>query len=363
MLSTALLLAGGIALLAAVRLSHRLAAIVGCGCLAVAALAFVHQRASATVAAAGVSQGELARDRRAYFERVVARELAGSRPPISALSHAENVRWFRGARLGLFIHYGPTTLFAARTDRQWWQAVDSGKFVKAAGHFKPRTHAVKGWVALAKRLGASYITITAKHHDGFGLWDSALTGWDVGPGSDLIRPLARAARRNGLRLFIYYSLLDRHEPTYAADKDAYLVYVEGQLRELLTRNGPVAGVWFDGWNRDFGVDRLERVYRLVNELQPWALVATNHHRRVLLPREDFRIFENVFPRARRSRTAREIAVKLGPTWFWGGPHAPARLVRLPSLLARARANHANLLADVPPRPDGTFDPAVFAGSG
>lgn len=362
-LTNALLLAGGAALVAAVRRSHRLAAIVGCGCVAAAALAFAHQRASAGVAAVGVSQGELSQGRQAYFERVIARKLAASRPPMtSALSHEENVRWFRRARLGLFVHYGPTSLFAAPTDRRWWEALDAGEFVRAAGQFRPHHQAVTEWVALAKRLGASYITVTAKHHDGFGLWDSALTRWDVGPRADLIRPLARACRRNGLRLFIYYSLLDRHEPTYATDKDAYLVYVEGQLRELLTRNGPVAGVWFDGWNREFGVNRLEHLYRLVHTLQPWALVGTNHHRRVLFRGEDFRIFENVFPSVRTSRTPREIAVKLGPTWFWGGPRAPARLDRLASLLARAAPYHANLLADLPPRPDGTFDPAVLAGA-
>jgi hypothetical protein len=103
------------------------------------------------------------------------------------------------------------------------------------------------------------------------------------------------------------------------------------------------------------------VYRLVHTLQPWALVGTDHHRRVLLRGEDFRIFENVFPRTRRSRTPRELALKLGPTWFWAGPDAPTGFDRLPALLARATTYRANVLADVPPRPDGTFDPAVLAG--
>jgi alpha-L-fucosidase len=166
-----------------------------------------------------------------------------------------------------------------------------------------------------------------------------------------------------VRLFVYYSLLDRHEPTYATDKGAYLVFVEGQLRELLTQYGPIAGLWFDGWNRDFGVARLERLYGLVHKLQPWALVATNHHRRPL-PNEDFRIFEDRFPRARTEASGlpREVAAKLGPTWFWGGTQAPTDLGQLPALLARAKATHANLLADVPPRPDGTFAPAVLTGA-
>jgi alpha-L-fucosidase len=139
--------------------------------------------------------------------------------------------------------------------------------------------------------------------------------------------------------------------------------VEGQLRELLTEYGPVAGIWFDGWSPSFGVRRLERLYRLVNRLQPWALVGTNHHLRPL-PGEDFRIFENRFPRNRVEPTGvpREVAVKLGATWFWGGKAAPTRLERLPALLARAAWYRANILADLPPQPDGTFDASVRAAA-
>ena len=347
-----LLAAGAAAIAAGAYRKRRVAAIAGCGCVAIAVLVLAHGRASAAVAPVTVGPTELSHARRDYFERTIAR--IPSRPLwATGLTRRENARSFAQAKLGLFIHYGPTTLFAAPTDRRWWRGVDDGRFDAAARSFKPNPRSVTGWVALAKRLGASYITVTAKHHDGFGLWDSRLTGWDVGPGADLLRPLARACRRQHVRLFFYYSLLDRHEPTYVTDKDAYLVFVEGQLRELLTEYGPVAGVWFDGWNPAFGVSRLERLYALVHTLQPWALVATNHHRRPF-PHEDFRIFENRFPRGAKETSGlpREVAKKLGPTWFWGG--TPTRLDRLPALLEHARRVGANLLVDVPPRPDGTF---------
>jgi len=367
LVSNVLLVAGGAALVAAALRRHRLGAIVGIGCVSAAALVFAHAKVSVAVADATVGPTELAHARRAYLERTIAGSLPRQRRSTRRLSlnHTGEAgsRWFRRARLGLFIHYGPTSAFAAPTDRRWWHALDQGRSDDAARAFEPHPEAVTSWVRLAKQIGASYITVTAKHHDGFGLWDSRLTGWDVGRQADLLAPLARECRRRHIRLFLYYSLLDRHEPTYALDKDAYLVFVEGQLRELLTQYGPVAGVWFDGWNRDFGVGRLERLYALVHTLQPWALVATNHHRRPL-PHEDFRIFENRFPRNRvePAGVPREVAVKLGATWFWGGAKAPTHMDRLPASLKRAERARANLLADVPPRPDGTFSPSVLTGA-
>ena len=353
-LTNLLLIAGAATFLAGLRRRRRLAAMIGCGFVAAAVLVFVHARVSTPVAETSVGPAEIARARAAYFERVIAR--LPSRRVTAHRTREANARWFRVARLGLFIHYGPTSLLQARTDKAWWHAVDAGKFDAAAREFHPNPGSVKQWVALAKRIGASYLTVTAKHHDGFGLWDSRLTKWDVGPGHDLLAPLAREAQRRRVPLFIYYSLLDLHEPTYAANKDAYLLFVEGQLRELLTQYGPVAGVWFDGWNRNFGKRRLGALYRLVHELQPWALVATNHHQ-LPLPGEDFRIYENVFPRGRgRPAIPREVAAKLGPTWFWNG--RPTSLERLPKLIAHAASSHANLLADIPPRPDGRIAQSV-----
>lgn len=357
-LTNCLLLAGAATLVAGLTRGRQLPVIVGCGFVSAAALVFVHGRLSTPVAQATVSTAEVAHARAAYFERVIAR--LPSRHVVDDRTRRENVTWFRNARLGLFVHYGPTSLLQAPTDQAWWHAVDAGKFDAAARAFHPAAQGPKEWVALAKQIGASYLTVTAKHHDGFGLWDSRLTKWDVGPGHDLLAPLAREAQRRSIPLFFYYSLLDLHEPTYATDKDAYLVFVEGQLRELLTQYGRVAGVWLDGWNRDFGEDRLAAIYRLVHRLQPSALVGTNHHRQPFAG-EDFRIFENAFPRsAERPRMPQEVAAKLGATWFWSGEPAP--LDRLPGLLARAARANANLLVDIPPRPDGTYPASLWGGA-
>lgn len=299
---------------------------------------------------------------------VFRRELSGFGPAHFSgrkPTRAELRRWFARAGRGLLIAYGPSTLFAAPNDRRWLSDVGSPRIRAVVREFDPDPAAVADWVRLAKELGASYITVTAKHHSGFGLWPSSLTGWHVAPADDLIGPLARACRRAGLKLFVYYSLLDLHEPSYTDDKRVYMHFVEGQLGELLTRYGPLAGVWFDG-SQDMSDRQLETLYRFVHRLQPWALVATNHHHWPL-PGEDFQIFESAFPGQRGaggirtpvSRLKHEVAMKLGPSWFWAGPHTQLLPDHLDSLLRRARSQGANLLIDVPPGPDGRFDPAVW----
>lgn len=355
-LGNALIALGGLTLAVALVRKVRLVGLTGSGLVAIGALALVHAHAAAAVPPGDVSARDISHARAAYFRRVVAAEhLAPLR------THATK-RWFEDAKLGLMIAYGPTTLFATTSDTAWWEREAEKKFVPAAARFRPDPRAVTTWVALAKRLGASYITVTAKHHDGFGLWDSKLTRWDVGHDRDLIAPLARACRRAHIRLFLYYSLLDLHEPTYATDKDDYLVYVEGQLRELLTRYGPIAGMWFDGWTPQFGRERLERVYALVHHLQPWALVTTNHHL-APMPGEDFQTFESGFPGERApggttppvSHLPLEVTLKLGPAWFWSGPNVRLHLERVDALRKRATRAHARLLIDIAPRPDGRFD--------
>jgi hypothetical protein len=294
--------------------------------------------------------------------RTAARKAAGGQIP----TRSETLSWFEHARLGLFIHYGPSTLLAAPTDERWWDGLRSPRLRSAVRRFDPDLRAPEEWIALAKRLGASYVTVTAKHHDGFCLWPSDLTGWDVRRENDLIARVAKAARQAHVRLFVYYSLFDLHERSYS-DSESYLAFVEGQLRELLTRYGPIAGVWLDAVNAEITNAQLDRIYRLVHRVQPWALVATNHHR-TPLPGEDFQVFENAFPGQRGpgviatpiSSLHHEVAIKLGPTWFWGGADVQFEPGRLAVLLRRASARHSNLLIDIPPRIDGRFSQAVWA---
>lgn len=274
--------------------------------------------------------------------------------------------WIHAAPFGIFIHYGPSSLLAAPSDREWWRKARSAGLKEAAADFRPSARAVESWAKFAKAAGASYIVVTMKHHDGYGLWDSGLTNWDVGSRHDLLRPLASACRRNKVRLFVYYSVLDWHELLYRRGRTNYLAFVEGQIRELMTRYGEIAGVWFDGtWDRGLSPRQLTGLYELIHRLQPWALVGANHHGRPGLG-EDFQIFEGSFPGqpgegglAPVSSLPHQSAVKLGPTWFWSGGPAPTSGRRLRDLRARARTKHVSLLVDVAPRPDGRIPRIVW----
>lgn len=272
--------------------------------------------------------------------------------------------WFRHAGFGIFIHYGPSSALRARTTKLWWRGITSTEYRTSKKSLRTKRAAVEQWVLLAKAAGAKYLTVTVKHHDGFELWDSQLTDWDVGPGQDqdLLRPLARACRREGIKLFLYYSLVDLHEVTFGRNWPAYDEFMRGQLRELLTRYGPIAGIWFD-WpqGRSLAAWRLERLYQFVHALQPWALVATNHHKRPLRG-EDFQIFESAFPgnpgpdgvTAPVSSLPHEVAMKLGANWFYGSSPSGYDRETIVDLLRKAAARNTNLLLDVPPAPDGTF---------
>jgi alpha-L-fucosidase len=253
-------------------------------------------------------------------------------------------------QFGIFIHYGPSSLLAAPTDQDWIAAVRSRRARRLAKSFDPGPAIVKGWARFARELGASYLTVTAKHHDGFALWPTMTSSWHVE--RDLVGPLAAAAQAEGLALFLYFSTIDWHDP--GCDMQA-------QLSELLTSYGPIAGVWFDGyWDGSVTAAQMEELYGLVHDLQPGALVGDNTHL-APLPGQDFQIFEGGFPGEERAIFDQGVevvlpaqaAVKLGATWFWSGSFdASPSLLR--SLLSESQRRGVGLLANVAPAPDGTI---------
>ena len=160
-----------------------------------------------------------------------------------------------------------------------------------------------------------YITITSKHHDGFAMFDSKVSDYNIVSRTpyrkDVLKALADECRKQGLKLFFYYSQLDWHHPDYfplgRTGRDAerpergdgaYIEYMNGQLRELLTHYGEIGGIWFDGWwDRPDASWHLDTTYSLIHQIQPQALIGANHHRRPF-PGEDFQMFEKDLPGGR-----------------------------------------------------------------
>src|ERR1700682_561006 len=178
-------------------------------------------------------------------------------------------QWFRDAGLGMFIHWG---VYSVLGDGEWVMEnhkIPITDYEQLPPRFNPTDFNAAEWVRLAKNAGAKYITITSKHHDGFAMFATRQSDWNILTRTpykkDPLKMLADECHRQGLKLFFYYSQLDWHHPDYFprghtawdngrpdhGDWNSYLDnYMDGQLRELLTNYGPIGGIWFDGmWDK------------------------------------------------------------------------------------------------------------------
>jgi alpha-L-fucosidase len=205
-------------------------------------------------------------------------------------------RWLE-LRFGVFLHFGVNTF----NDAEWSDGT------LPADSFAPTELDPDRWCEAAKAAGAGYLLLVAKHHDGFCLWPSRWTDYSVGasPAGDVVGLVADACRRHGLKLGLYYSLWDRHEPSHASDR-GYAIYMKRQLAELLTGYGEVVELWFDGGWKKGGVDYQDpdrwhwrEIYEHVRTIQPDCLVGVNgtgarRGELIMLPC-DFRIFEKGLP--------------------------------------------------------------------
>ncbi|MFM7181618.1 MAG: alpha-L-fucosidase [Verrucomicrobiales bacterium] len=228
----------------------------------------------------------------------------GSATPALAESAAERdarMAWFREARFGMFIHWGLYAIpagdwngFKSENNAEWIQSqakVPAAEYAKLKEKFNPVKYNPEAWVSLAKHAGMKYIVITSKHHDGFCLWDSAHTDFDVASspyGKDLLKPLAEACQRHGIRLCFYHSIMDWHHPDYGnkeawrgnaenpqRDMDKYTAYMKSQLDELLTGYGPIGIAWFDGeWESSWTHERGKDLYGHLRSRYP-ALIINN----------------------------------------------------------------------------------------
>jgi alpha-L-fucosidase len=301
----------------------------------------------------------------------------------AAIPDAEARRWFEDAKFGRFVHWGVYSLVGKGESVMEHDKIPIAEYEKLPPRFNPTEFDADRWVKDAKDAGQKYLTITAKHHDGFCMFDSALTRYDIVDatpyGKDPLKDLAFACRKHGIKLFFYYSLLDWHHPDYfprgktglhagredRGDWSRYLAYYQGQVRELCTNYGEIGGVWFDGVgdrpDADWG---LEETYKIVHDLQPGALVA-NNHRGTPRPGEDIQVFGRDLPDGDKDKDrpgaaptlARETCLTINRSW---GYNAGDRDYKSPELIIEhllgAAGRGANLLLNVGPRPDGTIGP-------
>jgi alpha-L-fucosidase len=232
-------------------------------------------------------------------------------------------KWFEDAKFGLFIHWG---VYSVLGDGEWVmnnQNISIKEYENLPKFFNPTKYDPEKWVLMAKEAGMKYITITSRHHDGFSMFNSKASSYNIVEktpyGKDVLKMLAEACRKHDIKLFFYYSQLDWYRDDYfprgrtgngikgrgEGKWEDYIIFMKAQLTELLTNYGEIGGIWFDGqWDQHdwdgkrFGkinVDfKLDEVYKLIHDLQPQALIGSNHHL-APNPGEDFQMFEKDLP--------------------------------------------------------------------
>jgi len=311
--------------------------------------------------------------------RDVAAQTSEPVPPV----RLEAREWYRDAKFGMFIHWGVYSLLGQGEWVMQNREIPVGSYEWLASTFNPVKFDAREWVALAKAAGMRYITITSRHHDGFSMFATRATPYNIVDWTpferDPLKELADECQRQGLRLFFYYSQLDWHHPDYwprgrtgratgrpeNGDWTRYLDFMDRQLEELLTGYGPLGGIWFDGmWDKPDADWRLERTYGLIHRLQPAALIVPNHHQ-APLPGEDVQTFEQDLPGANTAgfntkeigTLPLETSLTMNRSWGFNiTDHGFKSVKELIGYLVRAAGNDANLLLNVGPRPDGTMQP-------
>lgn len=172
---------------------------------------------------------------------------------------------------GMFIHFGINT----------FNEIEWSKGDLPAATFNPTNLDCDQWIKTAKEAGFRYVILITKHHDGFCLWDSKYTNYDVGEATvktDIISEVSKACKKYGVELGLYYSLWDRNAPAHNhKDPLVYVEYMKNQLTELLTNYGKICEIWFDGgWAKKDADWHLPEIYNHIKNLQPKCLVTVNH---------------------------------------------------------------------------------------
>ena len=293
--------------------------------------------------------------------------------------------WFREARFGLFIHWG---VYSVLGDGEWvmnQRKVKIADYEKLPAFFNPVEFDPAAWVAMAKGAGMKYITITSKHHDGFAMFDSKVSDWDIVDRTpykqDVLKRLADECQAQGIKLFFYHSQLDWHHPDYFprgrtgndggrpdnGEWNRYLDYMDAQLTELLTSYGPIGGIWFDGWWDKPGAEwRLAKTYKLIHDRQPSALVGSNHHLKPFAG-EDFQMFEKDLPGGKTAsfnadqEVSNELPLEtcetMNNSWGFNLTDRTYKSAKdLVQYLVRAAGHDANFLLNVGPMPNGRIQP-------
>ena len=274
-----------------------------------------------------------------------------------------DMQWWREARFGLFIHWGPVSLKG--TEIGWSRggerrgstgtgSIPVEVYDNLYKEFNPVEFDAREWVAIAKAAGMKYMVFTSKHHDGFSMFDSKLTDYKITNSPferDVVAELAAACHEGGLRFGFYYSPPDWHHPDYRTDThDRYIEFLHGQFRELCTNYGQIDIVWFDGLGGKREDWDSENLFKMIRELRPHTII----NNRAGLP-GDFDTPEQQVGRFQTDR-AWESCITICRQWAWKPDDTMKSLKECIDTLVRCAGGDGNLLFNVGPMPTGAIEP-------
>jgi alpha-L-fucosidase len=291
---------------------------------------------------------------------------------------SKDMQWWKAARFGMFIHWGPVSLKGTEIG---WSRGGERRGMNGTGEipvevydnlykeFNPVKFDADAWVKTAKDAGMKYIVFTTKHHDGFSMFDSGLADYKITNSPfkrDVVKELADACHRERIRLGFYYSPVDWHHPDYRTENHArYIQYLHGQLHELCSRYGQVDILWFDGlqinpmtgsggeavydpaWAKDWDSENL---FREIRTLQPHVII----NNRCGL-KGDFDTPEQHVGFFQTSRPW-ESCITICRQWAWKPNDTMKSLRECIRTLVMCAGGDGNLLLNVGPMPTGEIEP-------
>ena len=296
---------------------------------------------------------------------------------------------FQDNKFGMFIHWG---VFSDLGNGEWVMettGINKDDYKKLLKIHNPVDFDAAKWVSIAKNAGMKYIVLITRHHDGFSNWDTKFSDWKITNThykKDPLKLLADECKKQGIKLGLYYSLLDwsrndypyetgrtghKSGRTQKSDYASYLKFMKNQLTELLTNYGEISCIWFDGhWdqtNPEGSNDRSSRLdwkydelYSLIHKIQPGCMIGNNHHLDPI-PGEDFQMFEQDLPGQNTSglsfQTASalplESCITMNDSWgFRITDRKYKTFNEIIRTLVGAAGRNSNLLLNVGPMPNG-----------
>lgn len=289
---------------------------------------------------------------------------------------------FQDDKFGIFLHWG---LYSMLAQGEWVMTnrdLNRNEYAGLASGFYPSRFDAHKWVSAVKASGAKYICFTTRHHEGFSMFHSQWSDYNIVDATpfkrDVLKELANECQKQGIALHLYYSHLDWYRGDYYplgrtgrgtgrtehGEWKTYYDFMNNQLTELLTKYGPVRAIWFDGWwdqDQNPGFDwQLPEQYALIHQLQPGCLIGNNHHQ-VPFEGEDIQIFERDLP---GENTAGLSGQNIGHlpletcetmNGMWGYKITDQDYKSSKTLihyLVRAAGRNGNLLLNIGPQPNG-----------